>query len=219
MYLDISAANAEVTLPDIPITTTTSSGATVQVATINPNNAKVLVEANWTDPITTNGPTSISLPMPTSKLNFTVNVPSLSLPFIVGNIYVGSAFNNLVSTPISPSEFTYTSSTYTQTIQANKYYGIISILVDTPAYYIRYEYFASPTSSSYVVNGGRWYKVVTLNALPEGMSVLSHCLFMSNETTPRLLCGVYDGSYTGSNASFDAIIPRTLVDIPAINPN
>ena len=77
--------------------------------------------------------------MPTSKLNFTVNVPTTSLPFTVGNIYIGDAFNNLISTPISLSSFTYTTTPVTQTLLANKRYGLISITITTQAYYIRYE--------------------------------------------------------------------------------
>lgn len=156
--------------------------------------------------------------MPTSKLNFTVNVPQTTLPLTVGNIYIGNAFNNLITTPILPSDFIYASQNESQTIQASKYYGIISILVDTPAYYIRYEYYAG-TSSSYTINAGRWYKILILDSLPSGMTALSHCLFMSNENNPRLLCGMYDSSDTRSSTSVDAIISRTLVDIPAINPS
>lgn len=150
--------------------------------------------------------------MPTSKLNFTVNVPTTSLPFTVGNIYIGDAFNNLISTPISLSSFTYTTTPVTQTLLANKRYGLISITITTQAYYIRYEYYYSSNSASYTFGADRWYYVASPSETSPSM--LSHCLFMSNESTPRLLCGVYEGASSNSQASTDAIIPTALVYFP-----
>ena len=161
--------------------------------------------------------------MPTSKLNFTVNVPQTTLPYTVSQFRVGSSFNALLEDVILPSAFTYTSVPYSASVQANKYHIIISITEDTSAYYLNMDYRYSTSSGTMVAPAGSYYFYHSFDSLPSGITSLTQCLAFSTGDAPVLLGGFIDEDTISSvsNVSYlkSSVIPKNLVNIPLPNPS
>lgn len=203
----------------MPITTTEkSTGQQITVAQINPNNARVLTQIQYNDPITANGEQTINLPMPSQSVKFTVNVDGVALPIECTRFFVGQSDQLVVPVAINTNQFTYTA-TDTQIPNTNGVLNYNIILVqDNTHWLLGYDH-VSGTGAASTIPGGSWYYHGTYNPPANSeITSLPYCLIASASSNPdRILGGIVDTLNSSSTTQARwSVLPVGVINITGL---